>query len=225
MKTKKAIKKTSEKKPEKRPEKKPGKTSEKKPEKKSEKILKILIKEPFAEHTATSLSGILGITRQGLWKILNNLSEDNMISLKSIANIKKSAVRVELEFKNPLILKTLSLLLTKESLHYGRWLSDFAELESHSDFIILFGSILTNPKEANDIDILAVAEKKDFRAINEIKSKIQKTQAKGIHLIDLSKQEFEDELKKQNKTYIEALKKGVILFGQDNFIKFIKEFK
>ena len=38
-------------------------------------------------------------------------------------------------------------------------------------------------------------------------------------------EEFKEELKKQNKAYIDALKKGVILFGQDNFIEFIRSLK
>jgi len=201
------------------------KTNDKDKSKTSEKTLKILVKEPFFEHTATSLSLSLGITRQGLWKILNNLSKDKLISLKSIANTKRSVVKIELEFKNLLTLKTLSLILTKEALNNERWRFELAELEKYSYFIILFGSILTSPKEAKDIDILAVLDKKNFKAIDEIKNKIQKTQAKEIHLIDLTKEEFKDELKKQNKAYIDALKKGIILFGQDNFIKFIGEFK
>ena len=194
-------------------------------EKTFEKILKILAKEPFTEHTATSLSLSLGITRQGLWKTLNNLSKDEMISLKSIANTKKSAVKIELKFKNLLALKTLSLILTKEAMNNERWRFELAELEKYSDFIILFGSILTSPKEARDIDILAVLDKKNFKSINEVKNKIQKTQAKEIHLIDLTREEFKDELKKQNKAYIDALKKGIILFGKDNYIKFIEEIK
>jgi len=194
-------------------------------EKTFEKILKILVKEPFTEHTATSLSLSFGITRQGLWKTLNNLSKDEMISLKSIANTKKSVVKIELKFKNLLALKTLSLILTKEALNNERWRFELAELEKYSDFIILFGSILTSPKEARDIDILAVLDKKNFKSINEVKNKIQKTQAKEIHLIDLTREEFKDELKKQNKAYIDALKKGIILFGQDNYIKFIEEIK
>jgi hypothetical protein len=192
-------------------------------EKTFEKILKILIKEPFFEHTATSLALSLGITRQGLWKTLRKLSEDRLISLKSIANTKRSVVKVELEFKNLLALKTISLLLTKEALNNERWRFEFALLEKYSDFIILFGSMLTNPKEANDIDILIVSDKKNFKSIDEIKNKMQKSQAKKIHLIDLTKEEFKNELKKHNKAYVDALKKGVILFGQDDYVKLIGE--
>lgn len=191
----------------------------------ADRILTILVKEPFAEHTATSLARTLGITRQGLWKTLSKLSEKEFIYLKSIADTKKSAVNINLQL-NPITIKMLSLILTKEAMNNPRWISNFAELEDKISFLILFGSILHNPKEANDIDLIAVLDNKSkFKQIDEIITKIQKTQAKKIHLIDLTKEEFKEELKKQNKAYIDALKKGVILFGQDNFIKFIRSLK
>ena len=56
-------------------------------------------------------------------------------------------------------------------------------------------------------------------------NKDNKNSFKSSDLLYLEKLEFKDELKKQNKAYIDALKKGIILFGQDNFIKFIGEFK
>ena len=52
---------------------------------------------------------------------------------------------------------------------------------------------------------------------------MQKTLLKRIHLIDLTGAEFETELKKPNESYLDALKNGIILFGQDNFTKFIKK--
>lgn len=194
-------------------------------ERTSEKIMKILIKESFTEHTATSLSERIGITRQGIWKTLNRLSNEKMIYLKSIADTKKSVVKIELEFKNLLTSKKLSFLLTEESLNYRKWRAVFTELEKCSNFIILFGSILYNPTEANDIDIFIVADRNNFKDIDEINNRIQITQIKKIHFIDLTNKEFKEELKKRNKAYIDALKKGVILFGQDNFVKFMEELK
>ena len=52
---------------------------------------------------------------------------------------------------------------------------------------------------------------------------MQQTQIKKIHAIDLTKKEINNELKNKNKAYIEALKKGAVLFGQEDFIKFIKD--
>ena len=100
-------------------------------EKTNERIIKILAKEPLSEHTATSIAKTIGISRQGIWKTLNKLSKDNLISLKSIAETKKSAVNITLNFKNPLTPKMISILLEKETLNYERWRDNFAELQHY----------------------------------------------------------------------------------------------
>ena len=193
-------------------------------EKTSEKIIKILFKEPFSDHTASSLAKTIGISRQGIWKTLSKLSRENLICLKSIANTKKSASNITLNLKNSLTAKTLSLILEKEALNYKRWRNNFKKLEKPTFFTILFGSILHSPKEANDIDILVVAKtRKDFKAVESIILEVQQTQIKRIHAIDLTKKELKTELKNENKAYIESLKKGIVLFGQENFINFIEE--
>lgn len=188
----------------------------------SERVLVILLKEPLAIHTATSIAKTLNITRQGIWKILNKLADDSLISLEFIGKTKTSTATIKLNWSNPVTEKTLSLLLTKESLKQQRWRSNFAEFGNNTKFLILFGSILINQKEANDIDILAIADKKNFKTIEMIVTKIQQTQLKKIHLIDLTAAEFNHELKKLNKSYIDAVKKGVVLYGQDNFVQFIR---
>ena len=59
----------------------------------------------------------------------------------------------------------------------------------------------------------------DFKEIEEEILKIQKVQSKKIHAIQLTNEEFCKEIKDKNKAYSDAIKKGVILLGQDNFIK------
>ena len=105
-----------------------------------------------------------------------------------------------------------------------KWRYNFKELENHVDFLMLFGSILHSPKDANDIDVLSlVSNEKSFVKISKIITDIQITQSKKIHAINFTKKELKHELKDKNKAYTEALKKGIVLFGQENFIKFIKE--
>ncbi|MBU3923378.1 MAG: HTH domain-containing protein [Nanoarchaeota archaeon] len=189
----------------------------------TDSILMILLKEPFVTHTATSLSKSLNITRQGLWKSLNKLKENNLIVLESISNTHKSTITIKIQWSNPLTPKTLSLLLTKESIKHERWTTSLAELEKLSNFTILYGSILHSPKEAKDIDILTILPKNNFQSIDKKVLEIQKTQAKKIHLIDLTKNEFSKELNNKNKAYLDALKKGVVLFGQDDYVRFIEK--
>ena len=100
---------------------------------------------------------------------------------------------------------------------------NFAELENKVEFLILYGSILNNPKNAQDIDIINISDKKKFVMIQKIIDKIQKTQLKKIHAINFTKTEFKEELITENKAIIDAVKKGIVLFGNERFIELIKE--
>jgi predicted transcriptional regulator len=180
-------------------------------------ILLILLKEK--KKTASELAEQLKKTRPGIWKSLNNLHEQELVVFES-ANSKKTSIKiVKLNYKNPLIKKTLSLILTKQAIETQRWVDNFSKLEKYVNFVILFGSILNDPNKAKDIDLLIVSEKKNFKKIEELISEIQKTQSKKIHFIQLTPKEFYNEIKFRNKAYLDAIKKGIVLFGQDNFIK------
>lgn len=189
-------------------------------------VLMLLLKEHFSVRTVTSLAQAIKITRQGLWKALSKLEEKNLVLLEKIGKTKTSSVIVKLNWNNPLIEKALSFILTREALNYQRWMFDFNELKYNADFVILFGSILHSPKEANDVDIISVvSNSKNLIKINKIISEVQKTQGKKIHAINMTKDELEKELNIGNNAYLEAVKKGIVLFGQDNLIKFIKELR
>ena len=189
----------------------------------SEKIIKIFLKEFYLNHTVSSLAQRLGMSRVGIWKILKKLESSKLIVLSSIGNGKTSVYTVKLNWDNILVEKKLAFLLSEDALRQERWRFNFAELEKNVSFLLLFGSILHSPKEARDIDIFVVVDnKKDFKTIDEIMLKIQGTQSKKVHFIDLTEGEFEKELNNKNKAYINALAKGVVLYGQENFIKLIK---
>lgn len=192
--------------------------------KKSYEILKILLKDISKKHTVTSLAKKRGISRVGSWKLLQELEKENLVILTSIGPEKTSVQEVSLNWNNPILEKTLALLLTEEALKQDKWRYNFKELKNQVDFLIIFGSILHSPKKANDIDILSlVSDEESFVKIGKIITDIQITQSKKIHALNLTEKELKHELKEKNKAYIEALKKGVVLFGQENFIKFIEE--
>ena len=193
-------------------------------DKASGECLKILLKDFSIGHTITSLSKEIGNTRMGIWKTLKKLQSDKLILLIPAGNGRTSTYLVRLNWDNRLVDKTLIMLLTEEALRYPRWLANFSELEDKTDFLILYGSILHSPKEAGDIDILGIVlDKGKFMEINKIIEKIQITQIKKIHLINLTEEELMKELIFQkNPAFIGALKKGSILFGQEKFVKLIK---
>ena len=194
--------------------------------KKAYEILKILLRDISKKHTVTSISKERKISRVGAWKLLKELENENLVILVSIGSEKTSVREASLNWDNPLLENILIFIITEEALKQNKWRYNFKELEKSVDFLILFGSILHSPKEANDIDILSlVSNEKGFVKIGKIITDIQVTQDKKIHAINLTERELKQELKDKNKAYLDALKKGVILFGQEKFIKFIKKLK
>lgn len=186
-------------------------------------IMLILLKDFSVVHTATSLAKELKMSRWGVWKILKKLEEEGLIILNPINSGKTSTNIIKLNWDNILVEKNLALSLTQEALKHKKWISNFADLEKEVDFLILYGSILQSPKEAGDIDILGVSNEKNLSKIGNIILKIQEIQNKKIHSINFTQKEFKQELKKPNKAFIDAIKKGIILFRQEKFIKFIRE--
>ncbi len=191
-------------------------------EKSTTEILKVLLKDITKKKTISSISEDIKIGRPGVWKALKRLKSKNLINLESIGKGKTSAYEIILNWKNPVVEKTLATILTEDALEQERWRNNFNRLEKHVFFTILFGSILHSPKEANDIDIIIVVKnRKEFKAIDSIIAEAQQTQIKKIHAIDLTKEELKIELNNKNKAYLNAIRKGVVLFGQENFIEFI----
>ena len=195
-------------------------------EKSATDILKILLKDFTGKNTISSLSEKVKIGRSGVWKSLKRLESRELVNLEPLGKGQTSAYEITLNWKNPVLEKVLSTILTEDSLEQKRWVDNFSKLERHASFIILFGSILHSPKDANDIDLIVVVNKgKDFKIIEGMLLDIQQTQIKKIHSINMTKDELKSELKLKNIAYLDALKKGTILFGQDNFIKFISDLK
>jgi len=185
-------------------------------------LLRTLLKDFSATHTVTSLARELKISRVGMWKLLKKLEGREYLVLAPVGVGKTSTYTVNLKWDNIIVEKALALYLTEESIKQKRWRVNFAELEKEVDFLILYGSIVTSTQQANDIDIIGIAKRNKFVKIQKILDKIQNTEHKNIHAINFTAPEFRKELQNNNKAFIDAVKKGVILFGQENFVRFMK---
>lgn len=186
------------------------------------KILLRLFKDFTTTHTITSLAKELKLSRVGIWKILKKLELEKYILIESIGSGKTSTFIIKINWENLLVDKALAFYLTEESIKQRRWRVNFTELEKEVNFLILYGSIVNSPQHANDIDILGVANKNKFVKIQKILDKIQKTESKRIHAINFTATEFRKELQNNNKAFIDVIKKGIVLFKQENFVKFMK---
>ncbi len=192
----------------------------------TQKILTLIIRNVSKAPTLAMLAESLKMTHVGIWKAVKKLEAGEMVKLKQIGNKKNSIYEVHLNWENPLLEKTLILALEHEATSQRRWAVNFAELKELANFVILYGSILHSPQKANDVDIMGVISKKNnFSKFERIVMNIQKTQLKKIHAITFSPGGLNGELNRPNIAFINAIKEGVILFGQDKFVAFLREFK
>lgn len=190
----------------------------------TQKILTAILRQTSGAPTISMLEEVLGMSHVGVWKALKKLESAKMVILKAAGNKKNSTYSAYLNWGNSLVEKTLTLALEHEASFQRRWLINFAELESKVDFLILYGSVLVSPQKANDIDLLSIVSKKNTSMeIEHLAMKAQKTQIKHVHNIIFAPANLKAELKKPNIALTNAIKEGVVLFGQDKFVKFMKE--
>ena len=186
------------------------------------RIALLLLKDFSTMHTITLIGKELGMTRSGIWKVLMKLKKENYIILETTEE--KSLLIPKLNLRNELLEKYLNFALSKEAKEHERWIFNFTEAKEHVSFFILYGSVLKSYAKAKDLDVIGIIpDRKSFKKLHESLDKIQKSESKRIHTINFTESEFREELLKPNKAFVEAVKKGVVLFGQEEFIKFMKK--
>ncbi|MEK6927458.1 MAG: hypothetical protein AABX11_03415 [Nanoarchaeota archaeon] len=189
----------------------------------TQRILLTTLRHVVDAPTIAILKEELKMTHVGVWKALKKIEAEEMIILKSVGNKRNSIFTIYINWNNPLISKMLILALEHESTYQRRWINCFAELKDKVDFLLLYGSAINNLQKANDIDILGIVSSKNKMEVERIVMKIQNSQIKKIHFIDFTSNGLKEELKKPNVAFVNAINEGIVLFGQEKFISFIKE--
>jgi vacuolar-type H+-ATPase subunit D/Vma8 len=69
---------------------------------------------------------------------------------------------------------------------------------------------------------MIMREKKDFNEGRKIIKERQEVLPKKIHSIELTKDDFLNNIKKKQEAIIDIIKNAIILHGQDSYIELIK---
>ena len=132
--------------------------------KKESEILLKLFKEFNKDYNANSISKVIKITPRGALKILKNLEKQRILKSRKLGK----AVFYKINFNDTYVCKIIETLLIAEAREKASmWLEEFKDIFNDAQIIIIFGSIIRNPKEANDIDILFVFEKDKYKNISK----------------------------------------------------------
>lgn len=188
---------------------------------KEQEILKLLFKDFSADFNSRSISKIIKISHAGAFKILKKLEKREMVIPKRIGK----AVIYSLNLGNQIATKETEMIFLLESQNFKRWIEEFKDLESKVKFLVLFGSVIRNAEQANDVDILIVADKSKLNEIKKIIKKIHKYTSKKIHPLIQTINNFKKDVNEKNKVMMEIIKTGIVLYGQEEYIKLLKSLR
>ncbi len=180
-------------------------------------ILLVLFKDFSTWHNATTMSKVVGITPRGALKALSNLEKEEFVTSKIFGKAKLYRV----DFNN-LTKKTLELLLLEEAERkYARWTFEFKNFDE-AKILGLFGSVLRK-KDPNDIDLLIVIEKGDYKNIEDKITQKNKILLHPIHPIFQTIEDLKKNIKKKDEVVLEILRTGIFLKGQKEIVEVVQD--
>lgn len=180
-----------------------------------------VLKSPEVEYNSNNLAKHLGISAMGALKIAKKLENEKVIMFRQVGRAKI----YKINFKNEYARQYLKFLLSKEveqaQSYVKVWIREVKKIKN-THIAILFGSVLRRSKEAKDIDVLLVTDKKKFSKLKKEVEGINLINIKKLHPIYQSKSDLENNIKKRNKVVLNAIK-GVVVFGEDALIKILEK--
>lgn len=182
------------------------------------KALLILFKDFLSYYNANSLSNMLGISRIGTMKILKKLEKEELLKSQTIGKSIVYKPNLESDYVRDL----LAFLLSDEANNFKRWKEEFKELFKEGRIVMLYGSTIKDYSKARDIDIMIIRKKGEGGEVSKTISKRQQFVSNKIHSIDLTSEEFVNNMKKRQKAIIDIVKSAVVLFGHNKYVELME---
>lgn len=180
-------------------------------------ILK-LVKDYTLDYNANSLSKEMGITPMGTLKILNKLHKQGIISKQQYGK----AFFYKLNFESEYARLFTGFILQKEAQEsiprIKRWATEIEHFRKYAEIAVLFGSVLSTDKY-NDVDTVLVFNSVNLKKVNSLLQERNELSTRPIHLIKLTTQDLQKNLSSKNAAMVQAIKNGIVLFGQEKLLE------
>ena len=174
------------------------------------KVLRLLLAFYDTEFSINQIAKECGLSPNGALKILKKLEREQVLIPKKIANIKSYRINFMSE-KADFILELALMPELDTKLMYR--LKDFEELKQIAGACILFGSYLRQKNQPNDLDVLFVLDRKNYKGYKKQLENIKQIVPAKIHDIIQTEEDFKKNIKNKDKIINEILNKGVVLWG------------
>lgn len=180
-----------------------------------------IFKSPETDYNANSISKVIGISPMGALKIARRLEKEGIVSSRELGKAKFYRLKLDSDYAR----EYAKFLLKREAEQahpYVRvWIDEIRKLKS-AYAAILFGSVLRKYKEAKDIDVVLITDKKKFPGLKHEIEEINRLNIKRLHPVFQSKEDFVRNMKKRDRIIIDAIK-GVVVFGEDKIIELMQK--
>ena len=181
----------------------------------------LVFKSPETEYNANSIAKKLGISSMGALKIAKRLEKESIITSKE----KGKARFYNLTLKNEYTKQYIKFLLKREAEqspnYVKRWVNDLKNIKN-ADCGILYGSLLKKGKNAEDIDVLLITDNNKFSKLKKELEEINEINVKKLHPMYQTKEDIKNNIKKEDKPLLNALK-GIVIFGEDALMEVLNE--
>ena len=180
-----------------------------------------ILKNPEAEYNANNIAKQIGISRMGALKIAKKLEKENVLLSRKLGNARFYKLNFESDYVKQYIIFLLKREVEQSPDYIKVWINEVKKIKN-ADSAILFGSVLAKEKEAKDIDILLITNKKKFSRLKKEIENINLINIKKLHPIYQSKEDFKKNIKEGDKVVLNSIK-GVVIFGEDKIINLIEK--
>jgi len=184
------------------------------------KVLRFLLVNFAKDYSINEIAKRCSLAPNGAYEILKKFEEKGILSPKKISNVKS----YKINFVSKEAIKLLELMLIpnyKEDKISYRY-NDLKPLEEISSLCIIFGSYITQKEKPDDIDVLLVIKKENYRKYSRILEKVKRTLPIHLHDIIQTKEDLSKNIKKREKIILKAISEGLILWGHEFLIEVIK---
>jgi DNA-binding Lrp family transcriptional regulator len=184
------------------------------------KILRFLLTNLDKDYSINEIAKRSGLAPNGAYEILKKLESTGVLLSKKIANLKSYKINFDSIEANKLLELALipNYRESKISYRYG----DLKPLEKVTKLCIIFGSYITKKEKPNDIDIVFVIKKADYKKYSQALDKVKMIMPFKLHDVLQTKEDLIKNIKKRDSIIIKAVSEGAVLWGHEFIIGVIK---
>ena len=180
-----------------------------------------IFKSPELEYNANSIAKLMGISSMGALKIAKRLEKENIIVSRELGKAKFYKLNLDNDYVREYVKFLLKREVEQAHPYVKVWIDEVKKLKS-ADAAILFGSVLRKYREARDVDVVLITNKKRFSKLKKEIEELDEVNVKRLHPVFQVKEDFMKNIKKGDKALFNAIK-GIVVFGEDMVIEVLKK--